>query len=238
MTKKLLILLAVSFFLCSCGGPYSKTAVKVGAPGTTAPATPQAYHIAIGDKMSVKLFYNPDLNQDVTVQPDGTISLLLVHQVKVAGLTGEELRKLLTKDYGKYLQQPELSVVVNETAGNRIFVGGEVKAPSMQLLTGPTTLLQAVDMSGGFLTTARTDEVIVVRRGANNKPFQIALNAEKAMKGVDTSQDIYLQPYDMVIVPRSHIANVDLWVQQYIGGTIGSLSNDFMFFYYFNNGGF
>ncbi|MGC9195173.1 MAG: polysaccharide biosynthesis/export family protein [Syntrophobacteraceae bacterium] len=237
MTKKHLILLAVSFFLCSCG-PYSKTAVKVGAPGTTAPAIPQAYHIAIGDKMSVKLFYNPDLNQDVTVQPDGTISLLLVHQVKVAGLSSEELRKLLTKDYGKYLQQPELSVVVNETAGNRIFVGGEVKSPSVQLLTGPTTLLQAVDMSGGFSTTARTDEVIVVRRGANNKPFQIALNAEKAMKGVDLSQDIYLQPCDMVIVPRSHIANVDLWVQQYIGSTIGSLSGGMMFYYYLNNGGF
>ena len=237
MTKKHLILIAVSFFLCSCG-PYSKNAVKVGAPGTTAPAVPQAYHIAIGDKMSVKLFYNPDLNQDVTVQPDGTISLLLVHQVKVAGLTCEELRKLLTKDYGKYLQQPELSVVVNETQGNRIFVGGEVKSPSMQLLTGPTTVLQAVDMSGGFLTTAREDEVIVVRRGANNKPFQIALNVRHAMKGIDPSQDIYLQPYDMVIVPKSNVANVDLWVQQYIGGTIGSLGNDFMFYYYFNNGGF
>ena len=90
-------------------------------------------------------------------------------------------------------------------------------------------------MAGGFLPTARKNEVIVVRRGANNKPFQIALNAEKAMKGVDLSQDIYLKPYDMVIVPRSNIADVDIWVDQYIGRTIGALGGDFSLYYYFTH---
>lgn len=181
MKRIVLMLFVVSFGLYGCGS-YSKSAVKVGAPGTVAPASPQAYRIAIGSKITVKLFYNPDLNQEVTVQPDGSVSLLLVHEIKVAGLTNEELRSLLTKDYNEYLQQPELTVVVNQTTGNRIFVGGEVAKPEMELLTGPTTVLDAVQMAGGFLPTARKDEVIVVRRGANNKPFQIALNTEKAMK--------------------------------------------------------
>ncbi|MDR3570199.1 MAG: polysaccharide export protein [Syntrophobacteraceae bacterium] len=234
MKKRALILIVVLLGLYGCGS-YSKTAVKVGTPGTVAPPSPQAYQITIGDKLSVKLFYNPDLNQDVTVQPDGSISLLLVHEVKVVGLTSEELRKLLTQDYGKYLQQPELSVVVVQAVGNRFFVGGEVAKPAMELLTGPTTVLQAIDMAGGFLPTARLDEVIVLRRGPDNKPFQITLNAEKAMKGVDLSQDIYLKPYDMVVVPRSNIANVDLWVDQYLGRTIGSLGGDFSFYYYFTH---
>jgi protein involved in polysaccharide export with SLBB domain len=233
MKKRALILFVVLLGLYGCGGPYSKTAVKVGTPGTVAPPSPQAYQISIGDKLSVKLFYNPDLNQDVTVQPDGTISLLLVHEVKVVGLTSEELRKLLAQDYGKYLQQPELSVVVTQAVGNRFFVGGEVAKPTMELLTGPTTVLQAVDMAGGFLPTAKLDEVIVLRRGPDNKPFQITMNAQKAMKGADLSQDIYLKPYDMVIVPKSHIANVDLWVDQYIGKTIGAIGNDFAMYYYF-----
>jgi polysaccharide biosynthesis/export protein len=231
MKKKIFLLMVISLGLYGCG-PYSKSAVKVGAPGTVAPRVPQAYRIAIGDKMSIKLFYNPDLNQEVTVQPDGTVSLLLVHQVRVVGLTNEELRKLLSKDYGKYLQQPELSVVVSDTAGSRIFVGGEVGKPTMEVLTAPTTVLEAVNMAGGFLPTARLNEVIVMRLGPNNKPFQIALNAKKAMKGEDLSQDIYLQPYDMVLVPKSNIADVDLWVQQYITGTVGAVGSNLLMFYY------
>lgn len=231
MKTKVLVLFVLSFGLYSCG-LYSKNAVKVGAPGTLIPPTPQIYRISVGDKITVKLFYNPDLNQAVTVQPDGKISLLLVHEVNAVGLTASELRKQLTKDYSKYLQQPELSVVVNESAGERVFVGGEVGKPQVEMLVGPTTVLQAVAAAGGFLPTARTNEVIVIRRGENNRPFEIALNAQEAMKGIDLKQDIYLQPYDMVIVPRSNIANVDLWIDQYIGRTIGILGANFTYYYY------
>ena len=234
MKKRALIFFVALLGLCGCG-PYSKNAVKVGTPGTVAPPSPQAYNIAIGDKLSVKLFYNPDLNQDVTVQPDGKVSLLLVHEVKVVGLSSEELRKLLTENYSKYLQQPELSVVVTEAVGNRFYVGGEVGKPSMEMLTSPTTVLQAVQTAGGFLPTAKLDEVIVLRRGPGNKPFEITLNAEKAMKGIDLSQDIYLKPYDMVLVPRSNIANVDLWIDQYVGRTVGAIGGDFAMYYYFTH---
>ncbi len=232
MKKIALLVFVVSLGLYGCG-PYSKSAVKVGAPGTVVPRVPQAYRIAIGDKIIVKLFYNPDLNQDVTVQPDGTVSLLLVHQVKVAGLTNEELRKLLTKDYGKYLQQPELSVVVTDNLGNRIFVGGEVAKPGVQLLTSPTTVLDAVNMAGGFTPIARENEVIILRLGANNKPFEISLDIKKAMKGEDFSQNVYLQPYDMVLVPKSDIGKVDQWIDQYIGHTIGTLGGAFSMYYLF-----
>ncbi|MGC8490779.1 MAG: polysaccharide biosynthesis/export family protein [Syntrophobacteraceae bacterium] len=234
MKKLVLLVFVVLLGLYGCG-PYSKSAVKVGAPGTVVPPVPQAYRIAIGDKITVKLFYNPDLNQDVTVQPDGTVSLLLVHQVKVDGLTNEELRKLLTKDYGKYLQQPELSVVVTDNLGNRIFVGGEVAKPGVQLLTSPTTVLDAVNMAGGFTPIARENEVIVLRQGPNNKPFEISLNIKKAMKGEDFSQNVYLQPYDMVLVPKSNIGEVDQWVDQYVGKTIGTLGGAFSMYYLFTH---
>lgn len=232
MKKRNLLLFVVLLGLCSCGGPYSKTAVKVGTPGTVAPPSPLAYQISIGDKISIKLFYNPDLNQEVTVQPDGNVSLLLVHEVKVLGLSSEELRKMLTQEYSKYLQQPELSVVVTEAVGSRFFVGGEVAKPSMERLTGPTTVLQAVETAGGFLPSARLDEVLVLRRGKDNKPFQIKVNAKNAMKGIDLSQDIYLKPYDIVLVPRSNIADVDLWVDQYIARTIGAVGGDLSLYYY------
>ncbi len=234
MKKIVLILFVVSFGLYSCGR-YSESAVKVGTPGTVAPPSPQAYRIAIGDKISIKLFYNPELNQDVTVDPDGTISLMLLPEVRVAGLTKTELRSQLAKDYEKYVKHSDLTVVVTQPTGNRYFVGGEVAKPGVELLTAPTTVLQAVNMAGGFLPTSRKDEVIVLRRGPNNKPFEIALNADKVMKGIDFSQDIYLQPYDMVIVPKSNIADVDLWIEQYLGRTIGALGGDFSMYYLFTH---
>lgn len=234
MKKIVLILFVVSLGLYGCG-PYSKSAVTVGAPGTVAPPSPVAYRIAIGDKIAVKFFYDPELNQEVTVQPDGTVALMLVNEIKVAGLTDEELRRLLSKDYVKYIKHAVLTVVVTQTTGNMYFVGGEVGKPGMELLTTPTTVLQAVNIAGGFLPTAREDEVIVLRLGANNKPFEIALNAEKALRGIDFSQNIYLQPNDMVIVPKTHIADVDLWVDQYVGHTIGTLGGSFSLYYLFTH---
>jgi protein involved in polysaccharide export with SLBB domain len=230
MKPRSLILFVLSIVLCCCG-PYSQNAVTVGAPGTIVPPTPQEYRITFGDKINIKLFYNPDLNQEVTVMPDGKIQLLLVHEINAAGLTASALTKQLIESYGKYLQQPEVAVIVSSFAGQRVFVGGEVGEPGVKELVGPTTVLQAVAMAKGFKDSARTDEVIVVRRDENNKPFTIALDTKKAMKGIDLTQDIYLQPYDLVLVPKSDIANVDVWVMQYFGATIGTIGAPFANYY-------
>jgi len=69
-----------------------------------------------------------------------------------------------------------------------------------------------------------------VRRDENNKPVYMCLDIEKAMKGIDPNQDIYVQATDMILVPRSDIANLDLWVNQYIGQLISPFT---AFGYYF-----
>ncbi|MEN6438147.1 MAG: polysaccharide biosynthesis/export family protein [Syntrophobacter sp.] len=225
----LLVMLSLTLFCCH-RGPYSPTALKVGAPGTEIAAIEQDYRLHVGDKLTVKLFYNPDLNQEVVVRPDGKISLLLVQEINVIGMTPSELTTALTEKYSKHLNEPEVAVIVNSFAGNKVYVGGEVAQPGTKELVGPTTVLNAVAMSGGFKETARTNEVIVLRRGPDQQPFLITLDSEKAMKGIDTKQDIFLQPYDMVLVPRSNIADVNLWVNQYIRGTVG-VGSDFMLYY-------
>jgi protein involved in polysaccharide export with SLBB domain len=156
-----------------------------------------------------------------------------VHEVSVSGLTTSQLTDLLTEKYAKDLQQPEVAVIVNSFAAQRVFVGGEVGQPGAKDIIGPTTVIQAVALAGGFKDTARTDEVIVMRRDEENKPFLIALDIKKAMKGIDLNQDIYVQPYDMVLVPKSNIADVDLWVNQYINSNIsGAFGTFFMYYYY------
>lgn len=230
MNMKTLILVTFSILLFGCGA-YSENARLVGAPGTLLPPVEQEYRIHVGDKLSVKLFYNPDLNQEVVVRPDGRISLLLVHEINAAGMTPSDLRNLLTDNYAKHLQQPEVAVIVNSFAAQKVFVGGEVGQPGAKDITGPTTVLQAIAMAGGFKETARKDEVVIVRRDEDDKPFIIALDTEKAMTGADLKQDIYVKPYDIVLVPTSSIADVNLWVKQYVMGTVGAPASQMMMFY-------
>lgn len=238
-------LVLVCLLLQACS-PQVYNTVPLGSPGTIVPPIQGEYKINAGDKLSIKLFYNPELNQEVTVRPDGRITLQLVNEIKVVGLTPAKLSEILTEGYAKYLAQaPEITVAVTSFVGNRIFVGGELGGGgggggagagggSIRELDGPTTVLQEIMLAGGFRDTADRNRVILVRKDENNKPVYMCLDIEKAMKGIDPNQDVYLQPYDLILVPRSDIANLDLWVDQYIGKIIGIITP---FAYFIPTGG-
>jgi polysaccharide biosynthesis/export protein len=164
----------------------------------------------------VKFYFNPDLSEEVTVRPDGRISLQLVPEVKAAGRTARELTADLKKEYSGQLSNPELTVIVKTFSGQRIFVGGEVGKPGEKPLIGPITALQAVAMAEGFKYTARETEVIVIRRGADGHPLVIPCNLKAAISGVDPSQNLALMPFDIVYVPRSTLAITNKFVDQFI----------------------
>ena len=182
----------------------------------TSPYTEQEYRIQVGDQLDIKFFYNPELNEQVTVRPDGRISLQLVREIMTAGLTPAELTDLLTKKYAKELKMPEVTVIVRSFGGHKIYVDGEVAKPGIVPLVGFVTVLQAISQAGGMKDTARRGEVIVIRHGTANKPIALTVNIEKVIDGTDMRQDIPLKPFDIVYVPKSPIANVNVWVDQYI----------------------
>ena len=182
----------------------------------TSPYLEQEYRIQVGDQLDIKFFYNPELNEQVTVRPDGRISLQLVREIIAAGLTPAELTDLLTKKYAAELKKPEVTVIVRSFGGHKIYVDGEVTKPGMFSLMGFTTVLQAISQAGGMKDSARMSEVVLIRRGAGNKPLALQVNAQQVIDGTDMSQDIALKPYDIVFVPKSPIANVNVWVDQYL----------------------
>jgi len=223
-TFRLLALWLMGLSVLFACGPAVINPTLVGAPGTQPPPLAPEYRISPGDRLNVKFFYNPDLSHEVLVRPDGRISLPLVHEVMAAGLTPTELTDELTSSYAKQIEQPEITVMVTAFGGQRMYVGGEVGAPGMREIVGPTTALQAIAASGGFRDTARKEEVVLIRRGPENKPFVIALNLSKVENGTDLTQDVYLAPYDIVLVPKSNIADVNLWTQQYLTNMVAPLS--------------
>jgi protein involved in polysaccharide export with SLBB domain len=182
----------------------------------TSPYPEQEYRIQVGDQLDIKFFYNPELNEQVTVRPDGRISLQLVREIIASDLTPAQLTDLLTQKYAPNLQRPEITVIVRSFSAQRVYVDGEVAKPGMISLTGLMTVLPAISQAGGVKDTARTAEVIVIRRGAGNKPLAITVNLNKAIDGTDMNQDIILKPFDIVYVPKSPIANVNKWVDLYV----------------------
>ena len=174
------------------------------------------YIIQPGDELDIKFFYNPELNESVTVRPDGKISLQLVDEMHAAGKTPAELDRVLTEEYGKELKKPSITVIVQSFAGQRIYVGGEVNKPGEIDLTSRMSALQAVINAGGFRETARPEAAIVIRKGADNRPIPMQVDLKKVFTGGDAGTDFQLKPFDIVYIPKSTIAKVNKWVNQYI----------------------
>jgi len=164
------------------------------------------YVIKSGDKLSVKFFFNPELNeQDLIVRPDGRISLQLIHEVEAANLTAPQLTTLLAERYTGQLKNPEIAVIVRSIRElPRVFVDGEVGSAGTFELGDSLSVLQLVALAGGFNPdTAKKDEVIVIRRDRSGQPFVIKLDINLALTGKDLTQNISLLPNDFVYVPRS-----------------------------------
>jgi protein involved in polysaccharide export with SLBB domain len=172
------------------------------------------YRIKVGDYLGVRFYKTPELNVEVPVRSDGKISLEILGDVDAAGLEPTELSRLLSERYASELTNPRVTVIVL-AFGGQIFVGGEVKNPSAVPFATGMTVLQAIDGAGGFLDTAKPDSVVLIRH-ADGAYQAHELNLKKALSGKDLSVNVALQPSDIVHVPRSRIANMNLLVDQYI----------------------
>ncbi len=170
------------------------------------------YQIETGDSLEIKFRVTKELNDIVTVRPDGMISLQLVGDQPAKGLTPEQLREQLQAAYSKDIVTPDLAVIVRSFSGNSIYVGGEVNSPVRVPLTGRVTTLKAVILAGGFKDTADRKRVVVRHEDGTCCQYDL----KSVIECKSTGQDIELRPYDIVYVPKSRIAKVNLFVEQYI----------------------
>ncbi|PYR77259.1 MAG: polysaccharide export protein [Acidobacteria bacterium] len=193
---------------------FARQNVESGAPAQAA-AAPAAdeYVLQAGDEIAVRVFNHMELDDRVQIRPDGRVSLLLANEVQAAGLTSRQLDDVLTERFSRLYRDAEVSVIVRTFAGNKVYVAGEVGQPGVLPIVGRFTALTAVLQAGGFKNTARTDYVILLRN-REGKPAVARLNLRSVLAG--GSGDVNLQPFDVVYVPKSAIAKVDQFVDQYI----------------------
>lgn len=167
------------------------------------------YFLQPGDNLDIKFFYNPELNENVTIRPDGRISLQLIDEVKAAGLTPMQLDNVLTERYGGQLKSPILAVIVKSFEGQKIYVGGEVNEPQVLNIVGRVNALQAIFDAGGLTPDAKLSNTVIIRRGPNNAPIARIVNLERALRGELPEKEYLLVPYDMIYIPKTAVAQVD-----------------------------
>ncbi len=185
-----------------------------------APELP-TYRLQVGDVLDVRLLLNPDLNEEVTVRPDGRISTALAEGVTAYGRTPEELSAALRREYGRELRSPRVTVEVKSFAPTRVYVAGEVNAPGEFVTVGPDlTVVQAVARAGGLRLSADTDRIFILRRGPGDTPQVFAVAYRAAITGSDAGADVHLAPFDVVYVPRTGIyeayAKFNQYLQQFV----------------------
>lgn len=157
-----------------------------------------------------------DMSKPAEVTPDGHISIARIGRQQAAGLTLDELRGALAKAAANLMNNPiEPSLSLIKSTGGRVYVGGEVKTPGAYSLEGAPTTLQAVIAANGVTANARFNNVIVMRRNPNGKPYVFKTNLRIALQG-HTENDFTLRPFDIVYVPQKLISRWDQFVEQYI----------------------
>lgn len=215
-------LLALGLLLSGLLGCAQKTPVV--APRLEAEPLPAfenpVYRLQPRDLIAIKFWSNPELNEEQRIRPDGVISLPFLDEVPAAGKTPAELDAILTERYSSELNRPDLTVIVREAALPQIFIGGEVGIQGMLPLTENLTLFRAIQRAGGFKTTARRKDVLLIRWQQGSPPVARKINVMPILSGRDPGLDPLLAANDIVFVPRTKVESGKLFIQQYINDMI------------------
>ena len=170
------------------------------APSAAAVKAPEDYIIGADDVLTIVFWREKELSGDVTVRPDGKITLPLINDVVAAGLTPEQLRVKLTTDSTRYIEDPSVSVVVKTINSRKIFITGQVSKPGTYNLTAPMTVMQFIAIAGGLNEFAHRDEIIIMR-AENGKQLTYPFDYSAVVKRSKLDQNILLKPGDTVVVP-------------------------------------
>lgn len=160
----------------------------------------ESYIVGQGDILEVFVWRNEQLSRQVTVRPDGKISLPLVQDLQAEGMTVMQLKDQITQRLKQYVQNPTVTVIISQIGSYKISVLGKVAEPGVYSINTRTTVLEAISLAGGFTEWANKRKITLIRNeGGRNKEFRI--NYNKIVSGRDPSQNIILERGDTIVVP-------------------------------------
>lgn len=176
------------------------------------------YRIGILDELEIRVRYHERLNGLVKVRPDGRITLEDLGDIYVAGMMPSELDSAITQAYSAFVHAPEVTVIVRSFAGLSVYVFGEVDRPGIVEMKPKMTVLQAITAASGPIRGANLSSVMLLRRDAAGALKATRLDLKRSAIKAGAYQDLYIQPEDIVYVPKTFIANVNEFLTQVYDG--------------------
>lgn len=187
---------------------------ETAAPSTGAPAFPEAppkrpdrgvpdeYVIGEGDVLHVSVWKEPDASvQSAVVRPDGKISMPMLKDVQVSGLTPTQAEANLSKQLSAFISAADVTVVVSAINSKKIYVVGGVKKEGPIPFTYRMTVLQALSEAGGLTDYAKKKKIYVLRH-ENGRDYQLPFNYDAALRGERMELNVPLLPGDTIVVPK------------------------------------
>lgn len=184
------------------GGNSATSSVPAQPDAAVRASRPNAtYVIGDDDVLAISVWKEPDISKQVTVRSDGKISLPLVGELQAAGRTPPQLEQDITARLRSYMNDPEVTVIVQQINSQKFNILGQVIKPGSYPLLAGTTILDAIATAGGFKDFAKRKDVYVLRENPGGGEVRIAFNYDKFVKGKNPSQNIQLKPHDTIVVP-------------------------------------
>lgn len=207
-------------------GRYGRSKNQAGQMGQVPPPGPYdmfqrwvdyepGYTLYPGDQIDVVIQSAPELSRTLTIAPDGRISMPMAGSIMAAGRTIPWLEQALRAELAKQLVDPTTAITSRAFAPQKIYVGGQVTQQGTYAMSGPIGSLEAIIMAGGFLPSAKTRKVAILRRAPNGGLMMRVIDHKRGLQNVRSYADnMQLRRGDIIFVPRSSLSEIGIFVQQ------------------------
>jgi polysaccharide export outer membrane protein len=203
--RKVVIVTLTAAFALAAGPLHAQSAAGSPASASSSAAAgvalPSDYTIGPEDVLGILFWRDTEMSGDVTVRPDGMITLPLLGDLRAVGLTPASLATQVESAAGKLITEPNVNIVVRQINSRKVYITGEVSTPGSYPLTGPRTVMQLIALAGGVSEYADSKNITVMRTDEQGRQQVFRFNYKDVAKGKNLQQNILLKSGDTVVVP-------------------------------------
>lgn len=196
------LFVGISFVTAPSASQGQQTPMSAASASSspTAGDTPSDYVIGAEDVLGILFWRDQDMTSDVTVRPDGKITLPLIGDLQASGLKPEALRQHIQQAASKFMTDVNVTVLVKQINSRKVFITGQVANPGAYPLAAPRTVMQLIALAGG-LTEYADSKNITIMRAEGDQSRSYKFNYRDVAKGKQLTQNILLKPSDTIVVP-------------------------------------
>lgn len=170
------------------------------------------YQLRKSDSFEVSFALSPELNQTITVQPDGYITLKSAGTILAEGFTIPELTEKIREAYSGILHDPIITIELKDFDKPYFIASGQLGKPGKYDLRSDLTVTEAVAVAGGFTEASKHSQVVLFRPSHNGMTETRVIDVKKMLKNRDLAEDVHLQPGDMIFVPQNRISKISRYL--------------------------